>query len=50
MHAYVYNNGEEPEWVLGDDIRLTTSVLLDAGLLAVSGAESKTTIVNECGN
>ena len=47
MHAYIYDNGEEPEWILGDDIGLTTSVLLDAGLLAVSGAESNATIVNE---
>ena len=38
----IHDKGEAPaEWVLGDDIGLTTSVLLAAGLLAVSGAESK---------
>ena len=37
----IYDKGEAPEWVLGDDIGLTTSVLLAAGLLAVGGTASK---------
>jgi hypothetical protein len=48
----IYDKGEAPaEWVLGDDIGLTTSVLLAAGLLAVSGAESKrnNSKLMECG-
>ena len=46
----IHDKGEAPaEWVLGDDIGLTTSVLLAAGLLAVGGA-AVSTGAPSCGN